>query len=101
MRIKYVDKNGSLKTEHFDDDADFSVLGESDGTIKIEAYKSAHTNKSGMLYRKILTLASGKTTANKCIDRIHDQLIAKKDFCDLAEIQLGNSVDDTLTDENE
>ncbi len=99
MRIKYVDKNGSLETVYVEDDADFSVK-EKSGKFYIQAFKSPHTNQSGKLYRKEIALSSDKATANKCLEKIDDQLNANKSFCDLAEIQLGNSIEDAPTDEN-
>ena len=99
MRIKYVDNNGSLTTEYFEDDADFSVQ-ESDGKFYIQVYKSPHTNQSGKLYRKVIALSSDKAIANKCIERIDDQLNDNKSFCDLVDIQRGELVDTDHTDQN-
>lgn len=101
MTIKFVDKNGSLSVKNIDDDADLSVYENNDGTFDIECHKSAHTSKAGKLYRKVIVLETDKATADKCVERIYDQVIAKKDFCDLVEIQLGNSVEDAPIDENE
>ena len=91
MTIKYVDKNGSLKVVTVEDDAEFSVKESDDGTFYIYAFKSAHARGSRMRTQKTLAELLDKATADKCIERIYDQVIAKKDYCDLAEIQLGKS----------
>ena len=101
MRIKFVDKNGSLEVVNVEDDADFSVKESADGTFYIQVFKSPHTNQSGKLYQKEVALSSDKVTADKCIERIYDQLNAKKDFCDLSEVQLGTSDDKAETAEND
>lgn len=93
MTIKYVDKNGSLKVVTVEDDAEFSVKESADGTYYIFAFKSAHARGSRTRTQSTLAELLDKTTADKCINAIYDQLIAKKDYCDLSEIQLGKSED--------
>ena len=72
---------------------------DNDGTYSIYAniprFKAVR-----MMPQRTLTESLDKATVDKCINKIYDQVIANKDYCDLTEIQLGNSVEDALTDEN-
>ena len=99
MTIKFVDKNGSLKVVTIPDGADYQLEQDDDGTYSLYA-NIPRTKAVRMMPRKILAESLDKATADKCIERIYDQVIAKKDFCDLAEIQRGELVDTDHTDEN-
>ena len=99
MIIKFVDKHGSLMVVTVDDDADFNVDTRDDGTYYIVAYKSPHTSKSRTLYRKVLAESLDKTTADKCIEQIFEAIVAKETSCDLVDIQLGKTAEETPTDE--
>ena len=100
MTIKFVDKNGSLKVVTVPDESDFDVKSIEDGSFCI--YSQVPGVKGSRMRRnKTLAESLDKVTADKCIQKIYDQLIEKRDYCDLAEIQLGNSVEDAPTDENE
>ena len=97
MIIKFIDKEGSLRVVTVQDDADFKVRSNEAGMHDIYAKLPRQLRRTPEI--KLAELLD-KETADKCIERICDQLIAKKDFCDLAEIQSDKSVDTSELGEN-
>ena len=100
MTIKFVDKNGSLKVVTIPDGADYQVSEDDDGTYSIYA-NIPRIKAVRMMPQRTLAESLDKTTADKCINKIYDQVIANKDYCDLSEVQLGTSADNPDTDEND
>lgn len=100
MTIKFVDKNGSLKVVTVPDESDFDVKESEDGTFHIYSHVPG-LRGSRMRTNRTLAESLDKVIADKCIERIYDQLIAKKDYCDLAELQLGTASDNAETNDND
>ncbi len=100
MTIKYIDKNGSQCVANIPEDATYKVQEDSDKTFHVYA-DIPHARLKSMSPHTKLAESLDKSIADKCIEKIYNQLIEKKDFCDLVDIQLDNSVEDASTDENE
>ena len=77
MIIRYLDRNGSLRVTTIPDDAEFRVVKRTSGQFFILASGTA------------LAEPLDKDTADKCIDKIYEQLKAKETACDLVRIQKG------------
>lgn len=95
MRIKYVDKDGSQCVATVPgDDVDYNVGKDEDGTFYVYA-DIPHARLKRQPPKKILAELLDKSTADKCIVEIYNQLKENNTFCDLVGIQSGKSEDTT------
>ncbi|MCY3743648.1 MAG: hypothetical protein OXH00_21755 [Candidatus Poribacteria bacterium] len=88
MTIKFLDRNSSQSVASAPDDAQFSLRSrsDSDSYTVIAEYKEQGT-KSMVNAVTIFSGSLDQATANKCIDKIYEHLLAKETFCDLTGIQ--------------
>ena len=99
MTIKYIDKNGSQSVANIPDDATYKVEKNSDETFHVYA-DIPHARLKELSPHTRLAETLDKTTADKCIEEIYNQLMEKKEYCDLVPIQLGKSSDRSNKEED-
>ena len=75
MTIRYLDRNGSLCVANIPDYTEFKIVKRESGEFFILANRTA------------LAEPLDKDAADKCIDKIYEQLKAKETACDLVPIQ--------------
>ena len=92
MTIKFLDRAGTHSVASAPDNARFSLRNSgSSGYMVIAEYQQERKNSSGKAVTlnetEVFSGTLDKSTAEKCIDKIYEQLEAKESFCDLTDIQ--------------
>lgn len=92
MLIKSIDEKGNRAVGNYPDDSNFIIEQDREGLCYIAAHLPRPVPPQTLPVQRVVS-ALDKKTANRCIDKIYDQLKSKEKDCDLTVIQLKISED--------